>query len=251
LKISGDLYFGAVNHIEEEILAHLERNPTQRFLLLRMHGVNQCDFSGIHMLETIRRSCQDRGGDIYFMKVQQPVMNLMKVTGFYDEIGPQHFLVEEEAIGYIFYKLMDPSICIYECTVRAWIECQNLPKQTDAFAIPLRTKIPSEEIVEIEPEQLWKKLRNGDTIYQVIDVREQREFDRGHVPYAQLLPLPTLLANGHDLPTDKEIVFVCRGGRRSKRAAQALLDKGQRNVAVLQGGMLAWEAAGLLEAIEV
>jgi SulP family sulfate permease len=46
------------------------------------------------------------------------------------------------------------------------------------------------------------------------------------------------------------VIVVCRGGRRRARAAALLCGSGNANIAVLEGGMLAWEAAGLLEAIE-
>jgi SulP family sulfate permease len=65
------------------------------------------------------------------------------------------------------------------------------------------------------------------------------------------MPLPTLLPDGVELPPERQIVFVCRGGRRSTRAAYMLHERGYDNVSVLQGGMLAWEAAGLLEAIDL
>jgi SulP family sulfate permease len=52
------------------------------------------------------------------------------------------------------------------------------------------------------------------------------------------------------LPNDRQIVLVCRTGRRSQRAAYALHKMGCMNVAVLEGGMHAWEAADLLEAID-
>jgi rhodanese-related sulfurtransferase len=52
------------------------------------------------------------------------------------------------------------------------------------------------------------------------------------------------------LPENGLTVFVCRGGRRSTRAAHLFCGKGYKNVAVLQGGMLAWEAGHLLEAVE-
>ncbi|MCB0153738.1 MAG: STAS domain-containing protein [Anaerolineae bacterium] len=252
IKISGDLYFGAVSHVEEMILEHLGQHPDQRFLLFRMHGVNQCDFSGIHMLETIRHTCQERGGDIFFMKVQPPSMALMKTTGFYDQLGADHFLKEEEAIGYLFHKLIDPAICIYECPVRAFLECQNLPKQLHTLNEDLTTEIPPDSVAEITPLNLWKKLHSEGKPCQVIDVREPREFMRGHIPEAELIPFPKLLTNGANLPPDEtvELIFVCRGGRRSTRAAHILQNRGRRNVRVLQGGMLAWEAAGLLEAID-
>ena len=251
MKISGDLYFGAVNHIEEAILEHLDDHPTQRFLLFRMHGVNQCDFSGIHMLETIRHTCQDRGGDIFFMKTQSPVLALMKTTGFYAHLGSHHFLGEGEAIGYLFQKVMDPAICIYECNVRAFMECQNLPKQTLYSNISLHTDIPVKEISYILPQQLWQKVHNGD-VYRVIDVREPREFKQGHIPDAASIPLPKIISDEAGLPEeDIEVILVCRSGRRSIRAAQLLQDRGANNVSVLHGGMLGWEEAGLLEAIDL
>jgi SulP family sulfate permease len=84
----------------------------------------------------------------------------------------------------------------------------------------------------------------------VVDVREPREYRRGHLPEARLEPLPNILSEDVRFPNDRDIVFVCRTGRRSRRAAYALRQMGVFNVSILQGGMLAWEAAGLLEAVE-
>ena len=85
----------------------------------------------------------------------------------------------------------------------------------------------------------------------MIDVREPREYQHGHIPQAQLIPLPALLASPPDLPHDRRVVLVCRGGRRSTRAAALLGGNGSAQIAVLDGGMLAWEAAGLLEAVDL
>ena len=145
IKISGDLYFGAVSHVEETIHQQLAENPGQRFLLLRMEGVNQCDFSGVHMLEAVRHSCKERGGDLYFVKLQQPVYKVMKSTGFYDELGDDHFLTEENAISYLFHRALDPAVCIYECPVRVFKECQNLPKRT----LPVDMTLPTDRVTEI------------------------------------------------------------------------------------------------------
>jgi SulP family sulfate permease len=252
LKISGDLYFGAINHVEETIRQHLARNPRQRFLLLRMHGVNHCDISGIHMLEVIARTCREQGGDLFLMKVQRPVYELMEATSFCAQLGIDHFLQEDRAIEYLFYKILDPAICIYECEVRAFKECQNLPKRlVPEVMIPLHTMIPTNGVPEIPPQELWHKLMHSDTPPIVIDVREPREFKQGHIPKAQLIPLPKLLSDKPDLPHDREVVLVCRSGRRSLRAAGMLQSsKNGLHLQILQGGMLAWEAAKLLEAVE-
>jgi SulP family sulfate permease len=251
LKISGDLYFGAASHVEEAIHQHLIDHPRQRFLLFRMHGVNQCDFSGIHMMEAVRHSCQERGGDIYFMKVQQPVLDFMKSTGFYEQVGADHFLAEERAISYLFHKILDPVVCIYECSNRAFIECQNLPKRNYPLEIKSPAYMSNGNVGYISPQQLRQKLQT-DKPPVVIDVRERREFRRGHIPQAQLIPLPQMISEPPDLSNNQEVVLVCRTGRRSLRAACAIQNKGyQGHMTILEGGMLAWETAGLLEAVEL
>lgn len=247
--IFGDLYFGAVNHIEETIRRHLAEHPQQRFVLLRMQSVDHCDISGIHMLESLVRSCREQGGDLFLTRVNTPVLHRMHASGFAAYLGADHLLHEDDAIDYLFHKVLDPALCIYECEVRAFRECQNLPKRTEPLRIPLRTAAAADGVVEIGPQQIWQQLR-GSTPPCIIDVREPREFQQGHIPVAQLIPLPALLAADPALPRDRTLVLVCRGGRRSARAAHALRNQGYQNVVVLRGGMLAWGAAGLLEAVE-
>ncbi|MBE7556928.1 MAG: STAS domain-containing protein [Anaerolineales bacterium] len=250
IKISGDLYFGAVNHVEEAIRRNMARHPRQRFLLLRMHGINHCDISGIHMLESILRACRERGGDLFLMKVQSPIYALMEATGFCDQVGRDHFLPEDYAIEYLFHRVLDPAICIYECEVRAFKECQNLPKRIGAETIPLPAFTPLNGVADIAPQDLWRELMHSETPPLVVDVREPREFQQGHIPQAQLIPLLDLASKKTDLPHDREIVLVCRSGRRSQRAACLLKEKNGSKVRVLKGGMLAWEAAKLLEAVD-
>ncbi|HMR67046.1 MAG TPA: rhodanese-like domain-containing protein, partial [Anaerolineae bacterium] len=72
-----------------------------------------------------------------------------------------------------------------------------------------------------------------------------------HIPQAQLIPLPKIISNSVDIPCNQEIILVCGRGRRSARAAHILRSHGCENVTILQGGMIGWEAAGLLEAIEL
>jgi SulP family sulfate permease len=249
LEIFGDLYFGAVSHVEDAVRRQMDANPGQRFLLLRMHSVDHCDFSGVHALEGILHSYREQGGDLFLVRVRESILALMQSTGFYDELGADHFLGEEEAISRLFHKMLDPAICIYECEERAFRECQNLPKQTYAEAVPCRIELPGDRVATVAPRDLWAQLCSGDRL-AIIDVREPREFERGHVPEAQLLPLPTLVSEGPDLPPDRRIVLVCRSGRRSLRAAWLLQSQGYEGVAVLEGGMQAWEAAELLEAVD-
>lgn len=252
IDILGDLYFGAVNHVEDMILAHAEKNPEQRFLIIRMNHVNQCDFSGIHMLESVVRTYRDRGGDLFLVRVNHPIRSLMSTTGFDAYLGLDHLPNEDEIISHVFQRILDPAVCIYECPVRVFKECQNLPKRLDLVHLPHMRDSSEINVMSMTSQKLWQLLhtRHEEPSPLVVDVREPREYRRGHVPEAELIPLPKLLAADVKLPNNRQIVLVCRGGRRSRRAAVALQQIGCMNVAVLEGGMLAWEAAGLLEAIE-
>jgi SulP family sulfate permease len=249
MDILGDLYFGATSHIETTIYRHRAIHPSQRFLLLRMHSVNYCDLSGIEMLESVVRTYREQGGDVFMVRVQAPLRELMRTTGFEAYLGIDHILSEDEAIEYLFYKVLDPAICIYESGVRVFRECQNLPRPDYTIEIPLQVVGVADRIPTVPAQTLWQQLRGKDAPL-VVDVREPREFKRGHIPQAQLMPLSTLLSAPPELPRDRPLVLVCESGRRSVRAAAALQGAGYDNLSILEGGMLAWGAAGLLEAID-
>ena len=171
---------------------------------------------------------------------------------------------QDGAVSQLFHRELDPAVCIYECPVRAFRECQNLPKnlyETDAetrIALPSLDAKTLDAVPAIAPQELWQALHTPAPP-TVVDVREPREFQRGHVPGAISMPLPALLSslNGTAgegaqpaLPAGRPLILVCRAGRRSRRVAALLASRGMADVKVFQGGMLAWEAARLLEALE-
>ncbi len=250
LEIRGDLYFGAAPHVESIITRHHIDHAGQRYLLLRMVSVDQIDISGIHMLEGMVRSYRDEGGDVFLMRVQEPVFEFMQSTGFVDLLGRDHFLDDDTAISHLFYHALDPAVCIYECERRVFKECQNLPKQMLPAGMTLHTDQPAKPPPTVTARALWEQMHSPAPPL-IYDVREPREFHRAHIPQARLLPLPKLLAEPGVVPREGRVVLVCRAGRRSTRAAQALAQQGYDNVAVLAGGLAAWEAANLLEAVDL
>lgn len=251
LEVKGDLYFGAVSHVEEVIQAHLERARDERFLLLRLHSVNQCDFSGVHMLENVVRLYRERGGDVFVVRANEAVTRVMAQSGLNATLDDTHFLAEDEAISYLFYRVLDPAICIYECPMRAFRECQNLPKYPYPAEMAFETAATASAAPEIGPRDLYARLRGGQQPRPVVlDVREPREYHRGHIPEARLRPMVQIMQAGPQVAAETPIVLVCRTGRRSRRVAARLMQDGFENVSILQGGMLAWENAGLLEAVD-
>ncbi len=75
-----------------------------------------------------------------------------------------------------------------------------------------------------------------------IDVREQYEWDAGHFDQFKLNPMSEFDLSA--VPTDKPIIFICRSGNRSGQVCNALAQSGLE-IMNLDGGMLAWQAAGL------
>ena len=76
----------------------------------------------------------------------------------------------------------------------------------------------------------------------VLDVREQDEFDAGHIPGAVLLPVGTITTDTASsvIPEEDSMVLVyCRSGNRSKTASKALVDLGYTNIYEF-GGINTW-----------
>jgi len=93
--------------------------------------------------------------------------------------------------------------------------------------------------VEITPRELTARLSRGEEL-DLIDVREQFEWDIVRIPGARLVPLATLPEVAETLDKDREIVVYCKGGTRSRAAASHLADAGFRRVTNLTGGVLRW-----------
>ncbi|GHE53742.1 sulfurtransferase [Streptomyces cellulosae] len=81
---------------------------------------------------------------------------------------------------------------------------------------------------------------------RLLDVRTPGEFQTSHIPGAYNVPLDTLREHRSELRRylDEDVVLVCRSGARASQAEQALAEAGLPNLRVLDGGMMAWEAAG-------
>ena len=86
--------------------------------------------------------------------------------------------------------------------------------------------------------------RTGKDAPVVVDVREDWEWEAGHIAESVHIPLTELGPRLGELPGDRPIVVVCRSGARSQMAADAMANAGW-DTANLAGGLLAWHAAGL------
>lgn len=79
----------------------------------------------------------------------------------------------------------------------------------------------------------------------VLDVREQWEYDEGHIPGVVHIPMNDVPARLSEIPTDDTVIVSCRSGNRSSQITGYLRDQGYTNVHNLDGGILGWQSAGL------
>lgn len=91
-----------------------------------------------------------------------------------------------------------------------------------------------------------KKLMDEKADFQLIDVREEHEFDEANLK-GQLIPMGEVLQRVDEISRDKQVVVHCRSGKRSASVINALEGQhGFTNLYNLKGGILAYiEEIGL------
>ena len=84
-----------------------------------------------------------------------------------------------------------------------------------------------------------------DEGYEVVDVREDWEWKKGHVPGARHVVLSSILANPAASKFRDKTIFVCQVGERSAVASEMAVALGIKDVVNFKGGTKAWRDAGL------
>ena len=86
-----------------------------------------------------------------------------------------------------------------------------------------------------------KEIMDRESGYVILDVRTREEYDQGHIPGAIVISHEKVAHKAEETLTDKDqlILVYCRSGRRSKIAAEALVELGYTNILEF-GGILDW-----------
>jgi rhodanese-related sulfurtransferase len=95
-------------------------------------------------------------------------------------------------------------------------------------------------VPSVSVDQLAVPLPEG---LNVLDVREQVEWQHGHLEGSQHVPMSELAERLGEVPTDGQLLVVCKVGSRSARVVQYLVQQGV-DAFNLDGGLLEWHAAG-------
>jgi rhodanese-related sulfurtransferase len=78
----------------------------------------------------------------------------------------------------------------------------------------------------------------------IIDLRDKKDFDEGHITRARHIPYASLGERWGEIQghVDKPVIFVCKMGQHSGAAVKLARKKGAEWVGQLSGGVLAWQA---------
>ena len=124
--------------------------------------------------------------------------------------------------------------------MKKWIVILLVALLLTACAQPEENQQQEAVYVNITAQEA-KQIMDTQEGYVILDVRSQEEFDGGHIPGAILIPDTEITKKAEQVLTDKNqlILVYCRSGRRSKLAAEALVELGYTNIKEF-GGIIDW-----------
>ena len=103
---------------------------------------------------------------------------------------------------------------------------------------------PSPEAPSIAPSELSERRASGSAPV-VIDVRTPEEYAAGHIPGALNISFDQVAQRISEVEAPHGVALYCMVGPRARKGEAALLSAGYTPVLHLEGGLAAWQAAGL------
>jgi sulfate permease, SulP family len=124
LRVDGSLFFGAVDHVKDELEEMRASASARRHVLLIGSGINFIDVAGAELLAQEADAQRAVGGTLYLCNLKPTVVDVLERAGLVDRIGRDRiFSTKDEAIRGIYPRL-DSAIC-QASTARIFIECQT------------------------------------------------------------------------------------------------------------------------------
>jgi SulP family sulfate permease len=126
LRLDGSLFFGAVDHVHEELDAVRSRAAPQPRILLIGSGVNFIDAAGGELLVRESQRQRERGGVLYLTNLKPAARDVLERGGFLAQIGHKNVFATKMAAIAGIYPQLDVDIC-RSCRARIFKECVRLP----------------------------------------------------------------------------------------------------------------------------
>ena len=130
VRVDGSLFFGAVNHVVEELYSLSRQNPEQAHVVVVGNGINFIDVAGCEMLAHEAHRKHLSGRKLYLCSMKGDVLDLLGRGGFLDRIGEENiFLSKADAVKKIVLTRLDPERC-RSCKARIFNECRQMPQDS-------------------------------------------------------------------------------------------------------------------------
>ena len=125
LRLRGSIYFGAVDHVRQQLQQVDEADPKRKWVLLLAQGINFVDLEGAHWLGQESQRRRALGGGLFLVGAQPAILQALAQPGVADAFGPGRLLAHKGDALRALYPLLDSDIC-RNCQVRAFEECQTI-----------------------------------------------------------------------------------------------------------------------------
>ncbi|MBI4804989.1 MAG: SulP family inorganic anion transporter [Desulfovibrio sp.] len=131
LRLDGSIFFGAVNHISEELHHLMQETPAQKHVILVASGVNFIDVTGCQMVFQQETALGKEGRRLYLCSLKQEVLDTLRLCGCMQGLGKDSvFDTKAEAVREVL-KNIDYSICC-RCQAKVFKECESI---TDGYCM--------------------------------------------------------------------------------------------------------------------
>jgi rhodanese-related sulfurtransferase/predicted transcriptional regulator len=167
-------------------------------------------------------------------------ISLKLASAHLKELRQAHLVEARKEGKNVYYRLTSEAVADFWVAIRSLAEDRLLELRAALLKL-------AEDIHTLTPmsrEELLMRAKEGEVM--VLDVRPEAEFQAGHLPYAQSMPLEELRKRLADLPRDKPVVAYCRGPfcLMAKEAVELLRQEGFSAIR-LDDGVAEWRAYGL------
>jgi sulfate permease, SulP family len=152
LRINGEAFFGAVDHIQTHFELVDQWTPTQKHLLIVASGINFVDIAGAELLTHEAERRRRHGGQLYFYRMKDSARHFLERGGYMDIIGRENVFDVRDAPMDKIYPRLDTSVC-KNCQLRIFSQCKNvLPDGTPREpSQPAPRDEPPREVLTLTP----------------------------------------------------------------------------------------------------
>ncbi len=126
VRMEGDVYFGAVSHVADQLRELREAPEAARHLLIMAKSMNFIDLPAAELWRGEMLARRAAGGDLYFHRPRPRVLALWERIGYLAELGRDHIFPTKRAAIATIFERVDRRICA-SCTARVFSECKALP----------------------------------------------------------------------------------------------------------------------------